>query len=361
MTIKKYIGVAKDTRTKKEQKKDWKAKELLASSVPIFRVVGSLLEVKKGVIRNQDGSNSCTVNAIVKALEIQLLNKGYEVEEINRIISATYPYQNRSNRPAGGSNPQEMYEWTRKNGFYREADVPSQNMNDAQIDSYKIAENITKQTNYKLNYSIDFNPTFEEVAQYVEQYGSATLWVYGELSAWLNDIPLAKKGNSISHMVAVVDDITLNGVKYLVIDESWGNHNNTELGQRGQRLLTKEAFNAFRYQAQVPILSKKEEIKEIDYSKYKDLPYLEFGYRNKSVLLLQEMLKETGYLSKEIDTINYDKKGNKYGYYGTITASAVLKWQLDTIKDVSQAQLKAWEGKYFGNASRNAIIKLINK
>lgn len=353
--MKKYQGVAPDKRSKKEKKKDWDAKELLAGSVPTFRVVNSISEIKKGVLRDQNGSGSCTTQAIAKAIEMAMVKFGYEKTEINRVISATYHYQNRSNRPASGSNPQEMLEWIRKNGFYKEADVPSQKMTDYAMDSYKIAESVKKKTNYELNYFLDMNPQFEQMAQYVEQYGNATLWIMSDYNSYVKDIPNpVKRSGDISHMVCIVDSITLGGVKYLVMDESWGNVSNTELGERGQRLLTKEAFNIMKYQAQVSILTKKAEGK-IDYSKYQNITKNNYRDRSVNILNIQEMLKEGGYMSKNIDTINYDKKGNKYGYYGDATADAVLKWQLDNITSVSAKQLKNWKGHYFGNASLQVI------
>lgn len=356
--MQKYNGVAPDTRTKKEKAKDFNAKELLVSGTNnTFRKVSSLSEVKGGELRNQDGSGACVSHALAKAIEMGSAHIG-DLEVALPKITATYPYQNRSNKPESGSSPVELANFVRKNLNYLEALVPSENMNDSQLDSYKIDSSVPKIKGIKINYFVDSTPEFEEVASYVSQYGNCMLLIDSDYAGYVKDIPTpSKRNHQVRHEICVVDSINLDGVDYLVMDDSWGIFGNSELAQRGQRLITREAFYKMVEQAIVIVVSK-EEVNQMDYSKYLSLPKMEFGNRSKYVLKLQEMLKESGYMGKEIATINYDSRGNSYGYYGTATANAVLKWQLDNIKSVSQTQLKTWAGKYFGPSSLQAIKNL---
>lgn len=365
-----YNGIAEDKRSKKEKAKDFNAKELLVSgSFDTFRKVNSLSEVKRGAVRNQDGSNSCVPQAYAKAVEMSIrdiLNIPFNAiltpQEIEIIMTATYAYQNRSNREyGGGSDPAEICYFGKKNKIYLERDVPSQNMNDTQIDNYKISSSLPKVGNYDFAFFLDATPEFDEIATYVAQYKNTMLLIDSDYLGYAKDYPTPNKRNhQIRHEICVVDSINYNGVDYLVIDDSWGITGNSELAQRGQRLISKEAFYGMVEQAYVIVVSKVAEKAGVDYSKYASLPKLNFGDRSNDVLKLQAMLKESGYMPENLDTINYDSKGNSYGYYGKSTAYYVLKWQLDNIKTSSQAQLSAWGGKYFGQASLLAIKNLSN-
>lgn len=353
-----YQGVAKDIRTKKEKAKDFNAKETLVSSLPrseLFRKISDPTEARVGILANQDGSGACVEFALAKAIQMQLEKLGVSKQVISKI-----DYQFRSNRPQAGCIPQERVEFKRKNGWYYEKDVPSENVNDIYLDDFKLIGNILRENGYDLFYYVDNTPTFLETAQYIHDNWNALMLIDTNYNNYVKDfITPGKRGGGIRHEICGVDTVNYKNVEYLVFDESWGITSNTEIGKRGQRFMEESSFKAGVEQVIFIRLSKKSENK-VDYSKYLDLPYLEYGYRNKAVLKLQDMLKEANYMDKG-STINEDENGNIYGYYGNSTRYAVLKWQLDNIKDVSQAQLKAWEGKYFGPASRNAIIKLINK
>lgn len=346
MTI--YNGIAPDKRSEKEKAKDFNAKELLVSSPNIFREVSSLDEVKKGTLRNQNGSNSCVCQALAKAIEMSAKHKGYD---ITLPKSATYPYQNRSNRPEGGSAPVLMTHFTKNNGWYLEKDVISQNINDSMMDNYQIGKEIDKEQGYTLTYFVDATPEFEEIAQYVAEYGNTMLLVDCDYEGYKKDIPTPNERNhQIRHEICIVDNITYNGIKYLVADESWGLLGYSELAQRGQRLITKQAFYGMVEQAIVVNINKIPEKKEVDYKMYASLPVLQFGNRNDYVYGLQQMLIDAGFMSPDIHTT----------YYGNLTANALLKWQLENIKDLSQKELKSLGGKYFGPASKRAINNLIN-
>lgn len=353
-----YQGVAKDTRTKKEKAKDFNAKETLVSSIPrseLFRKISDPTEARVGVRANQDGSSGCVEFALAKAIQMQLEKLGVSKQVISKI-----DYQFRSNRPQPGCIPQERVEFKRKNSWYYEKDVPSENLNDTQLDTLQVAQGVLRENGYDLFYYVDWTPTFLETAQYIYDNWNALMLIDTDYNNYVKDfITPGKRGGGIRHEICGADSVNYTNKDYIVFEESWGITSNTEIGKRGQRFMDESSFNAGVEQVIFIRLSKKSENK-VDYSKYLDLPYLEYGYRNKAVLKLQDMLKEANYMDKG-STINKDEYGNIYGYYGNSTRYAVLKWQLDNIKDVSQAQLKAWGGKYFGKASKNAIIKLINK
>lgn len=73
----------------------------------------------------------------------------------------------------------------------------------------------------------------------------------------------------------------------------------------------------------------------------------EYGQENSDVLALQEFMFANG-LMDEI---------HMTGYYGNITAKAVLIWQLNNIKDIPHHQLIQWGGHYWGPSSIKAALK----
>lgn len=89
-------------------------------------------------------------------------------------------------------------------------------------------------------------------------------------------------------------------------------------------------------------------------SKVKLIPDVrcEYGQRNVAVANLQTFLNQVGLVSKDHIT----------GYYGNITAKAVLDWQLAMIpsSEVSPMRLTEWQGKYWGPLSINIAKKLYN-
>ena len=82
-----YQGVLKDIRKRREKKKDFNAKELLVSSVPLFRQIKSISEAKNGVLRDQNGSGSCVTQALSKAIEMSLKKQGFDDD----VISLYFP------------------------------------------------------------------------------------------------------------------------------------------------------------------------------------------------------------------------------------------------------------------------------
>jgi hypothetical protein len=76
------------------------------------------------------------------------------------------------------------------------------------------------------------------------------------------------------------------------------------------------------------------------------LKRLEFGNRGYEVRILQQFLTQEGLLSSIHQT----------GYYGNLTAAAVLKWQLKNLLESERNNLTALEGKFWGPKSIEFIV-----
>lgn len=77
----------------------------------------------------------------------------------------------------------------------------------------------------------------------------------------------------------------------------------------------------------------------------------EYGQRNSNVEALQRFLFELGLILKEHQT----------GYYGNITAKAVLDWQLKNISGGNVTELNRLKGRYWGPLSIQSAKNLYSK
>jgi peptidoglycan hydrolase-like protein with peptidoglycan-binding domain len=88
-----------------------------------------------------------------------------------------------------------------------------------------------------------------------------------------------------------------------------------------------------------------EPVKSVDFNITSTLT---FGQRNNQVIELQKMLQYEGLFPANITPTNY---------YGSITARAVLEWQLKH-KVASVSELNALQGRSFGPASLKKFKEL---
>lgn len=335
----KYNGLQPDTRSEEEKAKDWQAEEVYGGVEPFFKVTEDF-GWKRYQVRNQDGSGSCVANTIAKMLEVKRsLNKGDSIKFSHAPI-----YINRSNKPQSGMIGIDALKLAIKYSSCKEIDMPSENMGDSVLDAltlpdnYQELNNLVAPTNY-LICPIDF----DYVASMIEKEGSVMVWVDTSYSAWCKDIPTTGgKNGGVRHSVTAIDAINLNGVEYLVIEDSWG-----KFGKyNGQRLITREFFKEsvyfcatlteFKYD--VSDTPKLEEFKII----------LKLGDKFDEVKRLQDFLKTQGVFPNIEST----------GYYGNITAKAVYLFQVkNNVAPISE--LDQLKGKRVGQKTLNKINELI--
>lgn len=313
MTQDTYIGVLPDPRTEAEQARDYQATELASAEamVPKFRTVKEG-KWKKYTVRDQDGSGSCVSQALAKNFEVlRKLNKNDTI-----VYSATPIYQKRRGKPSPGMYGPDALNIAVKTGTCPEANLKSQLLDDAEMDSLVIPTNFED-----LNNSVDalaslvMPKDFDYVAAAIEKWGVAMIHIAADRKSWSKDFPsLGSANRGIRHAVAGVDAVTYNKVKYIVIDDSWG-----EFGKyKGQRLLSREVFNdmvtfcgglvSFAFDV-------KDALKK--YQKFETV--LEYGQNSSEVKRVQEVLKDKGFFPSNEEAT---------GYYGNITAKAVYTFQV---------------------------------
>ena len=354
------VGVIDDNRSEIEKLADYKQSELVSSYVAPKWQAKTLDQCRNFPIFNQDGSGSCVAQTMAKLLGINyFLENGDYVH-----FSATHIYQRRSNRPTAGMAGVNAFEIA-KEGVTLEELVPSQDMSDSAMDAVEI-QSYKKQVGqiFKIGgYLFLNNGDIDQVASTIEATKKGVMiWIFADFNEW-TEVPailnpsLTKETAPIRHSITVVDYMLYNGKKALVVEDSWG----VGYGKGGRRIITEDFFKARNYFSGyvmnfnfsgVPV-----DVNEKPYYFNMAMQFVEDPAltRNERDFLndtqkgevkeLQKVLQQQGYFPNNVDCT---------GYYGSVTAKAVLKWQIanrvDTVEELTK--LKGW---YFGKKSLAVI------
>lgn len=311
-------GARIDTRSEGEKAKDIQFKEIVASVAPVVWVEKPGVSWRKFPIFNQDGSGSCVAQTMAKIMGILY----YIKNSVYVHFSATHIYQRRSNKPQGGMSGVECFEIA-KTGATLEVLVPSQDMNDTQMDGIKIEkykEDVGKI--FKIGEPV-YGPIkdIETVASIIQQTGKAVMvWYYFDNNEW-TDMPVVLNPalnlyapGTARHSVTAVDFTLYQGKKCLIIEDSWG----PNFGKGGQRIITEDwhkarnwfVGHAMNFQFDVPTPVKPQHNFTVD---------MWFGQVSEEIKALQNCLKYEGLFPSNVDST---------GFFGAVTQKAVQGFQI---------------------------------
>ena len=308
-------GALIDIRTDEEKAKDIQFQEIVASANPVVWIEKISTSWRKFPIFNQDSSGSCVAQTLAKLIGVlYYIKNGIYIH-----FSATHIYQRRSNKPAGGMSGTEAFDIA-QGGVTLEALVPSQDMNDSQMDGIKIEpykEDVGKI--FKIGkYIVGPVKDIETIASIIQTTGKAVMvWYYFNYPEW-TDVPTVLGSVDLylpatcRHSVTAVDFTLHQGKKCLIIEDSWG----PNYGKGGQRIITEDFHKARNwFVAHTMNFSFDEVIVKPEYQFTKTL---KFGDASPDIIALQDILKFEGLFPTNIGST---------GYYGAITATAVLAFQ----------------------------------
>lgn len=331
-------GALPDTRPDSEREKDYQFKEIVASADPVNWVEKPQSAWRKFPIFNQNGSGSCVAQTMAKLLGIMYFLKN----QLYVHFSATHIYQRRSNKPAGGMAAVDAFDIARK-GVTLEELVPSQSMTDPQMDGISIPDYKQKVGEvFKIgNYVILPIQDIDTIASVIQKTNKGVMvWYFFEYAEWEN-VPSIKNlnltalsGTAVRHSVTAVDFTLYQGKKALIIEDSWG----PNFGVGGQRVITEDFHKSRNLFAAYPITFQFEEQSTPTKPQYTFTKELKFGQTNNDIKSLQDILKYEG-----LFPINTESTG----YYGSITAKAILAWQKKH-QVASDAELDQLAGKVVG-------------
>lgn len=309
-------GAAIDTRPEDKKLKDFFLKELVASANPVNWVEKAKADWRRFPVQDQNGSGSCVMQTIRKLGGVLLWLK-----ENNYVVFSGAYYNLRSNKPAAGMIGVEAFDIWKNNGLPLEQLVPSEKMTDAQMDAIVVEpyeKDVAKVFAIGGHIGID-NGDFEAVASVIQTTGKAVMvWFYFTSQEWSKEIPTIIDPNlnlesANRHSVAAVDYFLFGGKKYLLVEDS------AHFGGHTYHLISEEFFKARNWFARYPMSFKfQEPTPQVPKPSHNFKTPMEFGQKNAEITALQDILKYEG-----LFPIN----SSSTGYYGAITAKAVLSWQ----------------------------------
>jgi hypothetical protein len=299
-----YIdGIIPDTRTSEAKDKDYKLNEIVTSPEPVNWVEKPQNTWRNFELRSQNGSGSCVAQTVAKMLGIcHYLNKGYFPT-----LSASYVYQKRANQDTEGMMGVDAWEIARKYGSVLEENMPSQNLSETKINAVEmkpVYEHIGQ--SFAVSNYVQLTPNIDEIASVIQKTSKPVMvWFSFDYDEW-TDIPTIKRAwGKYNHSVTAVDFTLYQGKKALIIEDSWGAWT-SDLGKKGQRIIT-EDFMPRCWFAAYPINFKYEE-ETTERPKF-----------DGSVKSLQDILKFEGFFPQNVEST---------GVFGPITKKALIAFQV---------------------------------
>lgn len=327
------------------KEKDYSTAEVLTSSAPAFQNPRPTKVTATEF--NQWYAGSCVPHGVLTQLEYE----GLVVPDISRLRL----YRKRSNYPQSGSIGVDIYDKA-KAGVSTDFPTPpycTEAMATAMpyIEGVKLLKDFTyfqyvdKETNRLL---------LEDVPHDVAIGKPVSIFIFASESEWsekyveIKNPSLGIGGAEVRHCVCIVPrgDFTENGKRWLAVQDS------AKFGGLGLRyveydkfFLTRTYFAGKVYAKDtIPVVVPPPQVIDM-------IPDVacELGRRGDAVFALQRFLAKEGKLEAQYVT----------GYYGALTAKAVLWWQLEHWNefDLTVPQLLDLGGKYWGNASIKIAVK----
>jgi hypothetical protein len=322
-------GLIEDPRSELEKSQDYQHQEVAPMGV-VLQWNRDISEAPTYSQRDQDGSGSCVSQGSAKGLET----------ERKEVISAHPIYARRANAPGEGMWLQNAGDIVKKLGTTTEALDPSQKMTEQQMDAPVTLD--TPINNYL--YAFPNIKNIDEVAQAIELHGHCVVTVGCDGAEW-TEKPVYNGSNNLNFFHAICATYYFtdeNGKKCLRIDESWGVNN------PGHRVLTEDFLLARGTGAMYfipPVVPPTPVKPQFHFT----VPLL-FGQNSYGIKELQDILKY-----ESLFPINVPSTG----YYGAITAKAVIAWQLKHEVDTPEV-LNALKGQRVGLKTIAKLNSLYN-
>lgn len=294
-------------------------------------------------VKDQNGSGSCGGQAwATLASVLEAVATGtHEERSAKYIYAQTY-------QGSGGSTGRDNAEIYRKQGVAREAVLTSYDNGKPPTEAFmQRGGDITQEArnDARLDVSRSYATltcTMDEVARALRDNDGVILLVDGQNNGtWYSSFPMTPKRVEWRHWIYVGRARLINGRKYVGFINSWG----TSVGDRGWQWLGEEWFNTGHIlQGWTHVIAPPAPPPSF---KHEFMVNLAFGQTSGDIKNLQKALKIDGVFPVTVP---------ETGYYGTITARAVLAFRLKYgVSSVSDPQ-----GHHAGPLTRAQLNKVFN-
>lgn len=332
-----------DERSDIEKAKDYSTQEI-ASALAVTPFQNSRIKELTATVYNQWYVGSCVPHAFYTQLEYE----GIAPTGMSQLRA----YRKRFNYPSEGSNGVDMYNKI-KGGQSNDFPTP-RGFRESEAAAMPLIQGTGLIPDFKYFQHIDNGRiVVEDIPKDVAVGKAITIFIYATESEWAREYVEIKDENLklseavVRHAVCLIPlgDFTKNGKQWFSV------HDSAKFGGRHLRYISYDFLQKRVYfsakvikTTDIPVPPAPPVIIEKPYENCNK------GDRGTAVLNLQKYLIDGGYLKPEYAT----------GYYGSLTAKAVLWWQLFNHKDFTSdiPQLLEWGGKYWGSQSINVVKKL---
>lgn len=327
-----------DVRPQALKDKDYSTAEILTSAVETFQ--NKKIKKLGATEYNQWYAGSCVPHAFWTQLE-------YEgIIEADFNPSQLRSYRKRNNYPNAGSNGVDMYDQI-KDGQSNDFPTPER-FTEAKATAmpYIRGDKLIKDFKY-YQYIENGQLILENIPADVASGKTVSIFIYASDNEWSKEYVEATEnvslvGAEVRHAVCLIPsgDFTEDGKKWLAV------HDSAKFGGRHLRYISYDFLLRRCYFAAKVVEAGREPTPEPQ-PDTTPLVACEMGQSGQMVTNLQHFLIKEGKLEPQYAT----------GYYGALTAKAVLWWQLEHWGDFTAniPQLLDWGGKYWGQGSIDII------
>ena len=325
-----YNGAIEDTRIDELQKLDWKHEELFGMSSPVeWKEVS---KIPKYTIRNQDGSGACgAFSACVALGRNEEFDNGKYVN-----LSPAFIYNLRVDKTREGMAMFNLFDIMKNYGSILDEALSSDNLSEQQINSITFSDSQKEDAKkYRAKNYLYSDKDINTVADIINKGHTPIFLLRCMIDEWTSEpkvlYPSQTSGFNINHYVPAIGFGLLNGKKVIVVQDSWG----SSFGANGLRFLDEEFIKSRVSVVGYTIDLSTEEQTTSNKPIHEFQAPINFGQRGTAVAKLQEILRYEGFFPAD-PTI-------KLGYFGSITAQALIKWQLkhgiNDFKDIKDLKM----------------------
>ena len=338
----KYNGILEDNRSKKEQAKNYDARELDLGEVKWLTKKQAQKNADKYIFRNQYSKSSCVPSSMCNAL--------WNTESL--VLADEYLYTQRVNKPNEGCYWYDIANLVVNQGTCERTQLPEVKT-EKEANAIKVTESqkLNAKKQKQQSYLFFEDPTIDQLQKWVNTGYAVPFSFFGTSKEWSKEFPvvldplLTQPKATINHAICAIPNTAYieKGKKFIIITDS------AHFGGKHTRHLS-EDFIDVRAKHGVVFTDLSTEINQLRHKGYVFTKDLSVGSTGIEVQILQETLQDLGFFPEGFTCTQY---------FGGITRQAVKDFQKEYEESILwKVGLKLPTG-YFGSSSRAKLTSIL--